>query len=50
MFQIMCFQEDRENIGEVYQDEENMAALLLYKHGEEDQYHMVSFPQRNVSL
>ena len=42
---IAYFKEDREHIGEVFQDEENMAALLLYKHGEEDQYHMVRFLQ-----
>jgi len=33
-------QEDRANIGEVFQDERNMAALLLYRHGDDDQYHM----------
>ena len=34
-------QEDREAVGEVYQDRDNMAALLLYRHGHQDQYHMV---------
>jgi len=33
-------EEDREAVGEVYQDRDNMAALLLYRHGHQDQYHM----------
>ena len=37
------FQDDEtEDIGEVYQDESNMAALLLYKHGLSDEYQMVN--------
>ena len=31
-----------EDIGELFQDERNMAALLLYKQGTSDQYNMVS--------
>ena len=41
ILQLRVFQEDRANIGEVFQDERNMAALLLYRHGDDDQYHMV---------
>jgi len=32
--------DETEDIGEVYQDESNMAALLLYKHGLSDEYQM----------
>jgi len=32
--------EDLEDIGDVYQDESNMAAMLLYKHGHSDEYKM----------
>ena len=31
-----------EDIGEIFQDEENMAALLLYKQGNSEEYNMVS--------
>jgi hypothetical protein len=34
------------DIGSVYQDERNRAALLLYKDGDRDQYLMVSRFQR----
>ena len=37
---IICFQ-DLEDVGDVYQDESNMAAMLLYKHGHSDEYKMV---------
>ena len=33
--------QDLEDIGDVYQDESNMAAMLLYKHGHSDEYKMV---------
>ena len=37
---VICFQ-DLEDVGDLYQDETNMAALLLYKHGHSDDYKMV---------
>ena len=37
---LFCFQ-DLEDVGDLYQDETNMAALLLYKHGHSDDYKMV---------
>ena len=36
----MYFQD--EDIGEIFQDENNMAALLLYKQGNSEEYNMVS--------
>ena len=33
--------QDLEDVGDVYQDESNMAAMLLYKHGHSDEYKMV---------
>ena len=38
---MKLFQDEEEEIGEVFQDETNMAALLFYKQGGSDEYRMV---------
>ena len=38
---IIIYFQDLEDVGDVYQDESNMAAMLLYKHGHSDEYKMV---------
>ena len=38
---MKLFQDAEEEIGEVFQDETNMAALLFYKQGGSDEYRMV---------
>ena len=41
-FGLYIQEEDLTELGEVFQDESNMAALLLYKNGRTDEYQMVS--------
>ena len=41
-FGLYIQEEDLTDLGEVFQDESNMAALLLYKNGRTDEYQMVS--------
>ena len=38
-----------EDIGELFQDETNMAALLLYRQGNSEEYNMVSLPASHWS-
>ena len=46
---MKLFQDEDEEIGEVFQDETNMAALLFYKQGGSDEYRMVRHHELNAT-
>ena len=46
---MKLFQDEDEEIGEVFQDETNMAALLFYKQGGSDEYRMVRHHELNAN-
>ena len=47
---MKLFQDDEEEVGEVFQDETNMAALLFYKQGGSDEYRMVRHHELNAKI
>ena len=46
---MKLFQDAEEEIGEVFQDETNMAALLFYKQGGSDEDRMVRHHESNAT-
>ena len=46
---MKLFQDEDEEVGEVFQDETNMAALLFYKQGGSDEYRMVRHLELNAN-